>query len=65
MSIHFSDYPCEICGKVFKKASLVSGHKKFVHTTMTLDDYYFCDLCPRKFKTKVRMLRCRKMCSVS
>ncbi len=46
-----SPIPCEICGKILKNRGLLKPHMRS-HQKMTPDDYYYCDLCPRKFKTR-------------
>jgi uncharacterized Zn-finger protein len=43
--------PCEVCGKILKNRGLLKPHMRS-HKVMTADDYWYCDLCPRKFKTK-------------
>lgn len=43
--------PCEICGKLLKNRGLLKPHMRS-HQIMTPEDYWYCDLCPRKFKTR-------------
>ena len=47
--------PCSICGKNVNRSSL-SVHEK-THRVLRAEDYCYCDLCGRKFKT-LSELRC-------
>lgn len=46
-----SPIPCEVCGKILRNRGLLKPHMRS-HKTYNLDDYYYCDKCPRKFKTR-------------
>lgn len=46
-----SPIPCDVCGKILRNRGLLKPHMRS-HQLMTADDYYYCDLCPRKFKTR-------------
>jgi hypothetical protein len=43
--------PCDVCGKIIRNRGLLKTHLRS-HQKMTPNDYFYCDLCPRKFKTK-------------
>ncbi|CAG9804589.1 unnamed protein product [Chironomus riparius] len=46
-----SPIPCEVCGKILRNRGLLKPHMRS-HQKMTPNDYWYCDLCPRKFKTR-------------
>lgn len=46
-----SPIPCDVCGKILRNRGLLKPHMRS-HKTYNLEDYFYCDLCPRKFKTR-------------
>lgn len=41
---------CDICGNVYKDASALYTHKRFVHANE--DDYHLCTFCGKKYKRR-------------
>lgn len=44
-------YPCIHCGKIWHTSQSLKAHEK-IHIPVRAEDYYHCDICGNKFRSK-------------
>lgn len=52
MKTHGGNYQCSFCGSTFYLLSNLRCHERKVHGKI---DFYECDLCEKKFSSKLQM----------